>query len=61
MLKHIEKKKKLIGDRKSYLEQMRFFANYYENTDDTNKGVVENILKTLGRISILIKKDIDKI
>lgn len=61
MLKNIEEKKRLIAERKFYLEEMKKLAELYDNLDEAEKDIIENILKTQGRISLLIKKEIDSL
>jgi hypothetical protein len=61
MLKNIEEKKRLIIERKQYLEEMIMFAELYERSGDNTKKIIHDIIKVKGQISLLIKKQIESL
>jgi len=58
MLKDTERKKQLIKERMKCLEDMENLANLYEELGEDSHSIIEDIIKTIGRISILVKNEI---
>lgn len=57
MFKDIDKKISLIETRQIYLDRIGIMVNLY-NKSNYNKDIIMSIIKTLGRISLLIKEEL---